>query len=227
MLVDQETFGILTVSASPSVINALAEGITNTSLMIGQFPEERIKVLNNYNKGSGQSFILTTSGSDKGYAIPAAELSVAKVIKGQKVIFDIQVMETVPEEFTEKRKIANRRQHVLSAIETKLERYAGRVVHSSVDDLFIPHMTVEVNNCKPNEGYYTDALIEYATSSDLTVDQAFQECRMITSSTNITVMRLHAYWKYFIKYINSLDLIAPESMSEAIALAEFKLRSGM
>jgi hypothetical protein len=227
MLVDQQTFGILTVSVSPAVINALAEGIPNSSLMVAQLPGKHNEIIRNYNRSSTNNYILTTSGSEKGYAIPSAELSVAKVVPEQEIIFDIEKMDNVTEQFNVSRQLANRRQHVLASIETKLERYAGRVVHSTVDDVFIPYMTTEIDKCIPENNYYTPGLEAWAISAGLPVKQAYQECKMVVSSTNITIMRLHAYWKWFISHVNSLDFSDQSLMQETIALAEFKLRSGM
>ena len=126
-----------------------------------------------------------------------------------------------------KRKIANRRQNVLSQIESKLERYASRIINSSLDDIFIPYMSDEISKCDPEKDQYTNAVAEWAVASGLDVKQAYNECNMITSSANITAMRLHAHWTFFVNQVNKLDFLTDGVVEKVIADAELRLRSGL
>ena len=225
MLVDKEQFGVLTTSISPSVINALTTGFDNTEAVLATIKgPDALKALRTYNQNAEQSLRLRIDYNDP-LIIEDYEVQ-HETVGAISNVFGVQPYEK-PEGFTLKRKIANRRQHVLLQIESKLERYAGRVVNSPMDDIFIPYMSDEINKCKPNEDQYTDALIEWANASSLDVKQAYNHCKMVTESTNITMMRLHAHWRYFVGVVNKLDFLNEGSAEKVIADAEIRLRSGL
>lgn len=224
MLVDKKDLSILTTSISVPVINALTKGFEGTEIVLGKVRgPDAIKALRTYNQQASQALRINADYND-----PLMEEELQwQNIGSTPNVFGVRPYDTKPEGFTLRRKIANRRQNALLQIESKLERYATRIINSSIDDVFIPYMSDEINKCKPDEDQYTDALIEWANSSGINVKQAYNECSMITSSANITTMRLHAHWRFFVDQINKLDFQTEGVLQKVLAQAELRLRSGL
>ena len=226
MLVNKEDLSILTISSSASVLNALVRGFDNSVPVLGRITSpDALKALRTYNQNASQAISLNVGINDLVDEVnPDIKWDTVGSIP---ITIGLQPIEEKQEDFVLKRKIANRRQKVLSQIESKLERYASRIVNSSLDDIFIPYMSDEISKCKPEEDQYTNAVAEWAVASGLDVKQAYNECSMITSSANITAMRLHAHWRFFVNQVNQQDFLTDGVLEKVIADAELRLRSGL
>lgn len=226
MLIDQEDLSILTVTSSVSVLNALSEGFDNSVPVLGRITNpDALKALRTYNQSASQALLANIGLDDLTQEIETK--ANWDTVGLTPISFGLKPMNEKTEGFVLKRKIANRRQNVLSQIESKLERYASRVINSSLDDIFIPYMSDELSKCKPDEDQYTNPVIEWAIASGLDVKQAYHELSMVTSSANLTTMRLHAHWRFFVNQVNKLDFQVDGILEKVIADAELKLRSGL
>lgn len=226
MLVNKEDLGILTISSSVPVLNALVGGFDNSVPVLGRITNpDALKALRTYNQSASQAISINMGLDDLTQEIdPEVNWDTVGLTP---ITFGLKTIQEKKEDFVLKRKIANRRQNVLSQIESKLERYASRIINSSLDDIFIPYMSDEISKCDPEKDQYTNAVAEWAVASGLDVKQAYNECNMITSSANITTMRLHAHWTFFVNQVNKLDFLTDGAVEKVIADAELRLRSGL
>jgi hypothetical protein len=205
LLVDQETFGVLSYSSSLTVVHALSDGIPNSSVMSVTFPFGFDKL-----KGTGlefrldENYILLQSSPT---AFIASECNVAKASPSLPPgkLFDLIDMETVTDEWTEKKKIAKRRNLGLWLLEQKIERYIARAKFFLGDDILIPFMTSEIAKCNFDNNVYSDVITEWATIANVTPAEAYHILSNKISSTNIIVSRLHALWFKYVNKINSID----------------------
>lgn len=205
LLIDQETFGVLSYSSSLPVVHALSAGIPNSSVMCVTFPFGFDKL-----KGTGlefkldENYILLQSSPT---AFIASDCNVAKASPDLPPgkLFDLITMQTVTAEWSEKKKIAKRRNLGLWLLEQKIERYISRAKFFLGDDILVPFIANEITKCDFDNNVYTDVITEWAEIADVTPAEAYHILSNKISSTNIIVSRLHALWFKYVNKINSVD----------------------
>jgi len=205
LLIDQETFGVISYCTSLPVANALSDGIPNSSVMSVTIPPGFDKLKSNgLNFGQDENYILLRSNA---IAHIASECNVAKAsadIPPGKM-YDLIPMENVTPEWLEKKKLARRRNTGLWLLEQKIERYIARAKFFVGDGILVPFLTSELTKCDFDNNVYSDVIIEWAEIADVTPAEAFHILSNKISSTNIIVSRLHAMWFKYVNKINSLD----------------------
>lgn len=232
LVVDQETFGVVTRCPTISIANAVSKGILNTSPMVIFYPYTSvIGGVNSYRDGPEINYQLVRRGSkivNTGYI--ASECNVAKIVEEtpNKRFFDLI---EYPKEFLNprwyaKRSLANIRADAMMVLEQRCERYLSRSKHFIGDEMFLQFLSRELDRCDPKTVNYTAAIQEWADINNRTVDDAYQELKMHYESSSISVMRIHALWNKYVDIINSKS--EKSEMEDALFLqleSEFRFGS--
>ena len=218
LIVDQETFGVLTHVNSISVAHAIAAGIENSSAMNVFLP--KADVFNNlgYRQSVENNVILARKSNQ---ALIPSESNVAKAVKKTPgdTLFAILPMDNPSTEFLEKRRLANLRAAGLSALEQKIERYLSRAKTYCGDEIFIPFMAKEL------EKQESVAIMEWANIQGISVHQARTDLEIKVVSAQLIVSRLNAVWEKYVRRINALTTGNEVSQLVRYEL-EIELRSG-
>lgn len=205
LLVDQDTFGVISHCVSLPVAHALSEGIPNSSVMCATFPPGFDKLKGNgLEFGQDQNYILLRSST---IALIASECNVGKATTDLPPgkMFELLPMQTVTSEWMEKKKLAKSRNLGLWLLEQKIERYIARAKFFIGDDVLVPFLANELAKCDFDNNVYSDVIVEWAEIANVTPAEAFHILSNKISSTNIIVSRLHAIWFKYVNQINSLD----------------------
>lgn len=205
LLVDQETFGVISHCISLPVAHALSDGIPNSSVMCATFAP-------GFNKLSGtglefrldENYILLRSST---IALIASECNVGRATADLPPgnMFDLLPMQTVTDEWIEKKKLAKIRYLGLWLLERKIERYLARAKFFVGDGILVPFLANELAKCDFDNNVYSDVIVEWAEIADVTSAEAFHILSNKISSTNIIVSRLHAIWFKYVNKINCLN----------------------
>ena len=218
LIVDQETFGVLTNVNSISAAHAVAIGINNSSAM--NVFLQNTEVFNNLNYRKSIDLNVTLlRRSDQ--ALITSESNVAKSVDktpGDNM-FAVVPIESPTSGFLEKRRLANIRAAGIVALEQKIERYKCRVKTYCGDEIFIPFMAKELENEN------SLAIIEWADIQEITVEEARSDLQMKVMSTQLIVSRLNAVWEKYVKRINATTEASVISHLVRYEL-EIELRSG-
>lgn len=209
LVVDQETFGVVTRCPTISIANAVSKGILNTSPMVVFYPYTSISGgINAYRDDLKLNYQLVRRGSkivNTGYI--ASECNVAKIVEEtpSKRFFDLveYPKELLSQDWYAKRHLANIRADALMVLEQRCERYLSRSKHFIGDEIFLQFLGKELDLCDPKTVSYTPAIQEWADINNRQVDSAYQELKMHYESSSISVMRIHALWNKYVEIINS------------------------
>jgi hypothetical protein len=60
----------------------------------------------------------------------------------------------------------------------------------------------EIDSCKPNENFYTQAIVEWATLSDVGIATAYQELKLKAESRGLQYIRNHAIHQKYVFLLN-------------------------
>jgi len=232
LVIDQETFGVITRCPTISIANAVSKGILNSSPMVVFYPYMGVSGgINSYRDNLNVNFQLVRRGSkivNTGFI--TSECNVAKTVDEtpSKRFFDLveYPRELITEEWIAKRKLGNARADSLMVLEQRCERYLSRTKHFIGDEIFLNFLSKELTNCNDEQDYYTPAIHEWADINNKTVGAAFQELVMYYESASISVLRVHALWNKYTEIINSTTDIT--QMEDALFLqleAEFRFGS--
>ncbi len=232
LVVDQETFGVVTRCPTISIANSVSKGILNTSPMVIFYPYVGVVGgINTYRDNLNTNFQLIRRGSkiiNTGFI--SSECNVAKIVDEtpSKRFFDLVDLpkEFLTEAWLEKRKLGNTRADALMVLEQRCERYLSRVKHFIGDEIFLNFLSKELYNCNPDNGNYSHSIIEWADINNKTPSDAYQELKMYYESSSISVMRIHALWNKYSEIINSVT--DQNQMEEALFIqleAEFRFGS--
>ncbi len=232
LVVDQETFGVVTRCPTISIANAVSKGMLNTSPMVIFYPYVGIAGgINTYRENLSTNYQVIRRGSkivNTGFI--SSECNVAKIVEEtpSKRFFDLIDLpkELVTNEWIEKRKLGNARADALMVLEQRCERYLSRVKHFIGDEIFLNFLSKELIQCNPSTNSYTPSLIEWADINNKLPCDAYQELTMYYESASISVMRIHALWTKYSEIINSTTNQA--EMDDALFIqleAEFRFGS--
>lgn len=123
-------------------------------------------------------------------------------------------------EYRELKALAALRAEGIWALELYLQEGISRV-NTYYDDTLPAFLISELNKCDPKNNYYTDAIHEYASISELDVNFAYQELSLTSHTAGLITLRNKAlYDKYVIKF-NSVytrqecDLLIKQALDDA------------
>jgi hypothetical protein len=209
LVVDQETFGVITRCPTISIANAVSKGILNSSPMVIFYPYTGISGgINIYRDDISLNYQLVRRGSkivNTGFI--ASECNVAKIVEEtpSKRFFDLveYPKEFLSQDWYAKRWLGNARADAIMILEQRCERYLSRSKHFIGDEMFLQFLGKELDLCDPKTTTYTPAIQEWADINNRAVDAAYQELKMNYESSNISVMRIHALWNKYVEIINS------------------------
>jgi hypothetical protein len=232
LVVDQETFGVVTRCPTISIANAVSKGLVNTSPMVVFYPHFGIVGgINAYRDNVNTNYQLVRRGSkivNTGFI--SSECNVAKIVEEtpSKKFFDLVDLpkELVTEQWLAKRKLGNARADSLMVLEQRCERYLSRVKHFIGDEIFLNFLSRDLVKCNPTIDSYTPSIIEWADIANRTPAEAYQELTMYYESASISLMRIHALWTKYSEIINST--VDQTQMEDALFIqleAEFRFGS--
>ena len=214
LLIDQETFGVLAIVNSVSILHALAAGITNSSAMNVYLPK-----VNAYQTLATGDFIL---GRKSVQALIPSEGNVAKSLSStpNDTLFALVPYNTPSSNFVEKKTLTSLRAFGISMLEQKIERYLSRAKHFSGDEIFIPFIANELQD--PD----SLAIKEWASITGNSVFEARAELELKVKTAQIVSLRLNAIWDKYVKRINSLT--SADEIGKCVKYdLEIELRSGV
>lgn len=223
LLVDQETFGIIAYGPSIPVMQALSEGIQNSSVMTVVFHHSLDKF-----KGTGldasitENYILLKRAGTQ--AVTPSDCNVARGANIDQ-LFGYVEMELATEAWIAKRVLAKNRQMGLWLLEQKIERYLSRAKMFTGDDVLLPFLATELQKCNFAKRIYSDVIVEWASIAGINVNEAYHILSNKVMSINIIVSRLHAMWFKYVNKINS-QYTAEEILRLVNIDLETELRSG-
>lgn len=222
LVVDQETFGILTTSASVAVANAVSKGIVNSSTMTIVLFGTQEKLFQ-YNKNTSINLTLIKQVTRANSATDS-NLGLIKDTKNN-LLFDIEDNSQVTEQWMAKRQLANDRQQGIISLETKLERYLSRVKTFTADDILYATLVDELKKCNVEQSQYSNAVTEWAEIVGIEPFAAYQELSVYVRSVGLSVLRLHALWTKYVDLINNLTT-KQEILDCVNGQLEMELRAG-
>jgi hypothetical protein len=215
LLIDQETFGVLASVSSISVLQALAAGIENSSVMVVNLPGANINldILKDINVILGRKSV---------QALIPSEINVAKTlasVPGDNM-FGIVSMSEPTSSFIEKKTLAIARATGLINLEQKIERYLVRAKFFCGDEIFIPFIAEEL---KKHESL---PILEWARIQDISEEAARKDLEIKVKSAQLITLRLSAVWEKYVKRINALNSF--EEIDNCVKYdLEIELRSGV
>lgn len=229
LVVDLKNYGVLTCShSSIPVANAVSQGLLNTSVQ-NIFLPEKVEYFKNYNTQAIEREKNCLVVKQTPFALTAGEGNIGRSVDrtANKRLFDVVEMtsEEVTEEWIKRRHLANLRLQSLVLLESKLERYMVRLKSFSGDEMFVPFMAQELNQCDMPLGVFTPAIIEWANIAGVDPATAVNELSMKVRSYLLSISRLNAIWVKYVNKINALETLA-EMTSCLNDSLEMELRSG-
>lgn len=215
LLVDQETFGVLASVSSISVLQALAAGIGNSSIMLVNLANVNINldVLKDSNYILGRKSVQALITSESNVAKPLVS------VPGDHM-FGLVPMSVPTQDFLQKKHLAIARATGLINLEQKIERYLVRGKFFCGDEIFIPFIAEELK--KPE----SLPILEWAKIQDVSENDARKDLEIKVKSAQLITLRLSAVWEKYVKRINSLDTF--EDIDNCVKNdLEIELRSGV
>lgn len=107
-------------------------------------------------------------------------------------------------EYLELKKLAKLRNDFLWALETRLQEGIWRL-HDYYEPTLESFLLSELSDCDPETSYYTDALYEYASISDIDVATVYQELRMKTRTSGLIRLRNRAVYDKYVRIMNTAN----------------------
>jgi hypothetical protein len=219
LIVDQESFGVLTVTGSLPVANAVSIGIPNSSVMsVNIFNYEHFQN-RSYSKNIEHNVTLLFHSK---YQLQTCEANVAKSVPSTNISspYTVETISNPSYEWKTKRELANIRAMVFFSVEERLQRYLASTNTFIGDNIFIPFIAEELKN--PN----SPAIEEWANIQFITIEEARADLEIKVKSVQLMVCKINAIWEKYIKKINStvFDRSAAQQMFVNI---ERELRAGI
>ncbi len=228
IVVDQINYGILTTAVSLSSANAIARGIPNASIGNISVPE-RGQYFNNfaYINDTRYNCVVVKKVN---MATTHGDVNVGRAVENTPngKLFDVIEMpqNEINDDWLDRRRLANARSTGITLLEGKLERYLSRVKHFTGDSIFIPYMDAELKKCYPEQNSFTPAVCEWASISQMSPLEAYNELTVKISSVQLSVARINALWEKYVDKINAVADIK-EMNSILTASLEMELRAGV
>jgi hypothetical protein len=231
LVVDQETAKIITKCPSMSIANAVCKGILNSSVMVIHYPfmSTRHEInqyqddhLINYqlvreNKSTIDRSVISTSDANVYKPVERTE-------NGKP--FDIVKIETVSEDWLDKRKLGNFRSNRIRSLELICERYMARGNNFSNDEIFFQYLSTQLPLVNEESDHYPDSIVEWANIVGINPRQAYQELKLDYDSTGIFVMRMHAIWNKYVDIINQIPSVAEFDKHDIFINLETEIKFG-
>jgi len=213
LVVDQETYGVLTRCRSSNIANAVCKGIPNSSAMVIHYPYMGLKHgINGYEKSTVDNFKLIRKNISFKFSNASINDTEANVCEHTDQtpsgrIFDLvdfpQNLKT--HEWEEKRKLANFRAEKIGNLETRCERYMSRVKQFSGDTLMLDYLSVQLREVDIEKNYYPHSIVEWSQINSVSPEAAYYELKMYYDSLSISIFRIHAIWTKYVKILNSIN----------------------
>ena len=205
LVVDQETYGVITIGKTESIANAVAAGFLNSSLMTISYVGELGKEIADYTRSNTDNLILVrkTATIHSGSLMTSTgnvAKSVLQTASGKQ--FDFELMVNPSEGWLKKRTLGNIRSSTFAAVEAKCLRYTTKFQDFCNLDIFHAFMLDQLNKCNIQTNSYTDAIKEWASIAQITPRTAYEELRMKFDTMGMTVLRVQAVWEKYVYKIN-------------------------
>jgi hypothetical protein len=105
-------------------------------------------------------------------------------------------------EYLELKRLTKLRNSYLWAFEQRLQEGLGRA-YDYFDDNLEAFLISELNKCKPDEGYYTDAIYEYAAVAGVDINTVYQELYLRSQTNGLIRLRNKAFYDKGVIALNS------------------------
>lgn len=192
-VIDNETFLILCETNSVPIANAISMGLLNTSVMV-------VNIDQDYDDNLNYKLLQTVTVQKTGEA-NAAFISQDLDKKKRHAI---ELVDNPSDRFLERKKLAKLRRTGMQHLECGCQRYLARLHDFFADSDFYMILSKELDQCDPENDFYTDAFREYADIANQDVSVVYKELKMMHSSYSINVFKMHAIWR---KYVDKINLL--------------------
>lgn len=213
LLIDQETFGVLTQVRSIPILHALSLGIANSSAMNVFLP--KVNVFQTLQSGN------VILGRKSAQALIPSECNVAKSMTStpDDLLFALVPFPNASADFIAKKQLASIRAVGLSILEQKIERYLTRAKTFTGDEILVPFLNEELKKDS------SPAINEWARIQELSLTEAKADLEIKIKSAQLITLRLHAVWEKYVRKINSLYTL--DDINKCVKYdLEIELRSG-
>jgi hypothetical protein len=180
IVVDNNTNGVLCQCSTPSVAHSVSSGFINSSIKL--IPSNLQKCKEAFNKNYNQPDIFF------------------QYIFGE--VYDMKPS-LITEQWVSLKKLAMLRNQWLSAWETRCDQFLlnRNLEYAHLSDFhgFLWH---ELDACDPDNNYYTQSIVEWASISNVSVPTAYQELKLKAESRGLQYVRNHAVHQKFVLLLN-------------------------
>ena len=176
-----ETEGVLCESTTPSIAQAVSLGFINSTIKVLPLSFSKFKeTYGHYNFNQLDTFYTHQN---------------------------MQVKEMNPNIVTDKwistKKLAHLRNNFHSAWEARCKQFLQNRNHDfHTLGVFDGYLWNQIEKCDPTNNYYTQAIQEWASISDVCPDTAYQELKMRAESIALQYIRNHAVYQRYVQLIN-------------------------
>lgn len=200
LVIDDECFLVLCETKSVSVANAICKGLINTTTMVVPL-EQTIDETLNY-KLIQQGGLNSQVGNPK---IGISNSAAPGKLSSKRIRYGLEIVDNVSERHLERKELAKKRLYGFNHLESGVIRYTARLTNFCLNEAFYSVIIRELDSCDVDNGFYTDAIKEYANIYKISASQAYQELSLMYNSTAINVIKMHAIWNKYVDKINTLD----------------------
>jgi hypothetical protein len=181
IVVDMETEGVLCESITPSIAQAVSLGFINSTIKVLPLSFSKFKEMyENYNFNQLDIFYTHQN---------------------------MQVKEMNPNIVTDKwissKKLAHLRNNFHTAWEARCKQFLQNRNHDfHTLGVLDGYLWNQIEKCDPLNDYYTQAIHEWASISDVPPDTAYQELKIRAESIALQYIRNHAVYQRYVHLIN-------------------------
>lgn len=180
-VIDISTKAILTFTKSYSCAVAVSQGMINT-----------------------EPHIIPSSITKVGALVKQFNLSTDHLCSTPDAWLKTLPKALMNQEYAERRKLATTRATYIHSLEAHLDSVVQRgCVH--FDETMLPHLMREHSLCRPEEGYYSYGIVEYANIQNITPKTAYQEVALVIETTGLIKIRAYAWMQMCIRKLNSTN----------------------
>lgn len=180
IVVDNNTDGVMCECATYSIAHSVSCGFINSS----------VKVLPSNIPSQVQEFDKNFNSNQHHYQHRAAK------------IYDM-TPSLITEQWIALKELAMLRNGWQAIWETRCNQYLlNRNREYAHLEQFEGFLWRELDACKPDENFYTQAIVEWATLSDVSVSTAYQELKLKAESRGLQYLRNHAIHQKYVFLLN-------------------------
>lgn len=184
IVIDELTHGILCESVTPTIAYSVSLGFINSS----------IKIL--------------------AASLPWFEHTYDHDYNDINVHYEFRKMEIFPlnihlidDEYLRIRQLAVMRNMAHRSWEVKCKQYLQNRNHDYHGmDMLGGFLSSQLDKCDPKNNYYTQAIYEWATISEVSVATAYQELKIKSESIGLQYLRNHAIYQKYVNLINKCTI---------------------